>query len=725
MGFVNTYRSEVNTPKSRLSLDLLRGGLITILLSSCASVPTPSPTVQTIDPSGQLETQLPEEVEDVAIAHAIEQDGPIISSDDPQTLVDQARDAPPEEAIPLLLLAISGFIESKQYGAAQILANQLSFYPLIDTETIALQLFRIKLTQATGQHNRSIMLLNEVNALIILNLGNPEVTPLRAEYLSLLADSQPEVGQVQSAIQALLLRDTLLQPEEQSENQQRIVSLLLSLDDANLSLLAQNAREPHLSGWVALTQLLSTSDQQELPFRLQQWRAGFPGHPVQFSLLQQYMNVGELERYRQIALLLPLNSPFGSAARSFYDGFIAANNEIPEFDRPDIVLYDIGEEPELSTFYYQAAINEGADFIVGPLGRQAVNAWLTNESTDIPTLVISNVPENLSRENLFGISLSPEREAAKIADKAYADGHRQAIIFRVDSQWGQRVADAFVLAWEKKGGKVIKNNSFPTDISDYSRIIQKLLSLDKSITRQKLLSAKMGFDLHFTPRRRDDVDFLFLAANAKQARLIVPQLRFFQAHNLPMYATSYIYSGEPNASVDADLDGVTLGEMSWMLNGVEQHKAELARKQRLVTQAQTGEEQENETQLDDTLTQNNDASTDDSETIATAETTNSSSVTAAGSGAATQQGNLQHAPEETSKTAPHQYTYSAMDRLYALGFESYQIIPKLSLMKENDWIRHRGKTMKISVDQYGNVEQHPTWVKFNQGLLERIVVSDN
>ncbi|NKB64980.1 MAG: ABC transporter substrate-binding protein [Gammaproteobacteria bacterium] len=725
MDFVNLYRREVKRSNKPLFMDLLRGGLITILLSSCASVPSTPPTVETIDPAGQAGTGAPEETEEGVITHTLEKDDPITSADDPQTLVDRAREAPPEEAVGLLTLAISGFIESKQYETAQIVAYQLSLYPLTFAERISLQLLHIELTQAKGQHNRAMVTLNQLDVLFIQNAGDPELTPLRIKYLSLLARSHRELGQVQEAIQTLLFRDTLLEPDAQTGNQQRIVSLLLSLDDSSLEMLAQNTTELHLPGWIALTQLLSTSDQEELPGKLQQWRASFPGHPMKFALLRQYLNVGQLESYRQIALLLPLNSPFGAAARAFYDGFIAARNETPEIDQPEILLYDIGEEPELSTFYYQAAINEGADFVVGPLGRQAVNSWLATEIAVVPTLVISNIPEDHAKVDLFGISLSPEQEAAKIAEKAYADGHRQALVFRVDSQWGQRVADAFVMAWEKRGGKIIRNSSFPTDISDYSRIIQKLLSLDKSIIRQKQLSARLGFNLHFTPSR-DDVDFLFLAANAKQARLVIPQLRFFQAHNLPMYATSYIYSGEPNASVDADLDGVTLGEMPWMLQGVEQHRADIARreseKQAAILEENTATEETNTVEddgpfvaTDGTPLDDNSVAIDDPVDGGIPETVDAQNVH--------QLVTLEETGETAQASSAH--AYSALDRLYALGFESYKVIPKLRLMKENEWIRHRGRTMKISVDQHGNVEQHPIWVTFNQGLLEPVQITEN
>jgi uncharacterized protein len=47
--------------------------------------------------------------------------------------------------------------------------------------------------------------------------------------------------------------------------------------------------------------------------------------------------------------------------------------------------------------------------------------------------------------------------------------------------------------------------------------------------------------LEYEPRRRQDADFLFLAARPNEALLMRPQLRFHYAGDLPIYATSSLY----------------------------------------------------------------------------------------------------------------------------------------------------------------------------------------
>ena len=58
---------------------------------------------------------------------------------------------------------------------------------------------------------------------------------------------------------------------------------------------------------------------------------------------------------------------------------------------------------------------------------------------------------------------------------------------------------------------------------------------------------------------------MFVAAMPRQARLIRPQLNFHQANDLPVYATSHVFSGIVNARTDHDIDNVTFGDMPWVL----------------------------------------------------------------------------------------------------------------------------------------------------------------
>ena len=535
----------------------------------------------------------------------------------------------------------------------------------------------------------------------------------RAEREILLAKSQLASGYPSAAVETLLRLDSEVTGKVRLKTRKTLLQVLQSLDSLHRSLLLEDITDPNLAGWLALLEAL---DSEALPeTELQEWRRAYPDHPAVAVLIDTFTVPGQ-NSWRQIALLLPLTSPDGRAARAFYDGFTEAHNNDGSRDKPELVLYDIGADSFLASFYYQAAEADGADFIVGPLGRIAVENLLASRNLETNTLLLADIPPEKASDNLYGISLSPENEARQVADKAYATGHRNAIVLRSEGEWGERTANAFIAHWENLGGQILKNSSFPEDVSNHARVVRKFLGIDKSMVRHRLIEAQTGLKLKFSPRRNTDLDFIFLAATTTQARLIVPQLRFSHAHDVPLYGTSYVYAGNPEPAMDADLDGLIFGEMRWILDGVTLYKKEKAEEKALKMAEAANNQDDSENQ-----------STDPG---ALEEFPESGVPTLDVSGEVDEvdlpqvdlpqvdlpQVDLPQVYQPELPARP--YGHSALDRLYALGLQSYQIIPQLRRLRQNNWMRISGKAMTVSVDQNGNAVHLPTWAKFVSGLAE-------
>jgi outer membrane PBP1 activator LpoA protein len=90
------------------------------------------------------------------------------------------------------------------------------------------------------------------------------------------------------------------------------------------------------------------------------------------------------------------------------------------------------------------------------------------------------------------------------------------------------------------------------------------MALSQSNQRYQRLRANIGGPLQFDPRRRQDVDFVFLAADAKAGRLIKSQLKFHYSGELPVYSTSFIYSLDGRS--DTDLNGVMFADTPWIIS---------------------------------------------------------------------------------------------------------------------------------------------------------------
>ncbi|MGM0633336.1 MAG: penicillin-binding protein activator, partial [Pseudomonadota bacterium] len=97
-------------------------------------------------------------------------------------------------------------------------------------------------------------------------------------------------------------------------------------------------------------------------------------------------------------------------------------------------------------------------------------------------------------------------------------------------------------------------------------LLRDMLAVDESETRFDRLAAILPRDdIAFTPRRRQDIDMLFLLASPAQGRQVAPTLDFFYAGDVPVFAMPSIHDGSTEASRNRDLDGIRFPELPWLL----------------------------------------------------------------------------------------------------------------------------------------------------------------
>jgi outer membrane PBP1 activator LpoA protein len=64
-----------------------------------------------------------------------------------------------------------------------------------------------------------------------------------------------------------------------------------------------------------------------------------------------------------------------------------------------------------------------------------------------------------------------------------------------------------------------------------------------------------------------------MAAFSRQGRLLRPQLKFHRGSDIPVYATSHVYSGSKQPNMDRDMNGVRFSDMPWTLVNHDQNDA--------------------------------------------------------------------------------------------------------------------------------------------------------
>jgi outer membrane PBP1 activator LpoA protein len=265
---------------------------------------------------------------------------------------------------------------------------------------------------------------------------------------------------------------------------------------------------------------------------------------------------------RTIALVLPLTGRMAAAGTALRDGFLAAWFRADAQARPELRVYDTGPG---ATDAYRRAVADGAGVVVGPLAKEDVQAVARIGERTVPTLALNALPDGEPvPPRFFQFALAPEDEARQVAARLVAEGRRVGVALVPAGEWGARVYGAFQAALEAGGGAVVAKQNFGPQTMDYSDLITALLGFDDSKRRHQQLVATLGMPLEFTPRRRDDVQFVFVAGQPTQGRLIRPQLKFHYAGDLPVYATSDVF--DPNPSANEDLEGVSFPDAPWMIS---------------------------------------------------------------------------------------------------------------------------------------------------------------
>lgn len=442
---------------------------------------------------------------------------------------------------------------------------------LADTDTQGLeaitverkQLLLAQLDLARGKRERALTTMNTLERTTTLDETRVAIYTFRTQLHlqnSALVDAARERMKLD-----MLLRDD----DARRANQNLLLQNLLDAPEAAL-IRAKPPQADAFGGWIELALMSKSAQQQpgEITRLVSDWKARFPNHPAQ-SLVDDLFGYRKIERTelpQRIALLLPQQGSFAKAADAVRDGFLAAYYAQPEDGyRPAIQLYDSGNNPADITTAYQRAVREGAQFVIGPLDKNAVNVLAQSNQLAVPTLALNYTEQPDTPANFFQFGLAPEDEAAQTAERAWLDGFNRAVALVPEGSFGERLHKAFNDRWIELGGELLDTQTYSLKDNDLSPSIKKLLDIDQSEQRRTALRTVVGYDIKFSPRRRQDIDFVFVAAMPRHARLIRPQLNFHQANDLPVYATSHVFSGIVNARTDHDIDNVTFGDMPWVL----------------------------------------------------------------------------------------------------------------------------------------------------------------
>ncbi|WNW11698.1 penicillin-binding protein activator [Pseudomonas sp. DTU_2021_1001937_2_SI_NGA_ILE_001] len=373
-------------------------------------------------------------------------------------------------------------------------------------------------------------------------------------------------GQILPAVRERVFAGPLLEGQDASSNNDAIWKLVSALPPEQL----QATGNDDLSGWLNLASAIKnagTLEQQQAA--IDNWKAQNPKHPAAQQLPTALAQLRSLtsEPLTRIALLLPQEGPLANVAKALREGFLAAHYQAQQAGQnpPAIQVFDSSRVTSMDDFYRQAKA-AGVQLVVGPLEKELVKQLSSRPQLPITTLALnySDSP-TAGPQELFQFGLAAEDEAREVARRAWSEGKRTAVAMVPKGEWGDRVLTAFNNSWRAKGGTLVAVERIDQPV-DLARQIADMFQLRSSEGRAQRLQAATGSQVATQPSRRQDIDFMFLVATPQLAQQIKPTMVFQYAGDVPVYATSQLFTNSNDHAQYMDLNGVRFCDTPWLLN---------------------------------------------------------------------------------------------------------------------------------------------------------------
>lgn len=249
----------------------------------------------------------------------------------------------------------------------------------------------------------------------------------------------------------------------------------------------------------------------------------------------------------QLGLLLPLEGRYAVLGKTLIQ---AAQKALSDHrDVPlQLVLADSGGEEGKARSAFKFLATRNVHAVIGPVFHLAAAAAAEQAVLHGLPIITLNPHEDIAlidprgggRPTVFMNALRPADQAGATARFAAEKAkRRRAAVLAPLSEYGDVTLAAFKEAFEAKGGEIVSVARFPEkEGRDFSPWIKQLVHLDKEAEKARMAAMPQRFSLDpvdppIPASRKDlepwiDFDALFIPARADQARLIAPQLAFFE-----------------------------------------------------------------------------------------------------------------------------------------------------------------------------------------------------
>ncbi len=248
-----------------------------------------------------------------------------------------------------------------------------------------------------------------------------------------------------------------------------------------------------------------------------------------------------------IGILLPLTGKYASYGEQVLNGIRLAINR-PEFE-DSIVLHiqDTEGDAKLCIQGYQQLLNQGAEWIIGPLLSSNTQALLPFLQEDIPVIALSNrVQLAAESPSLFIHSLAKVVQADFMARHAIQEGQEHIVILHGYTNSAFEEAAAFAQTFMDAGGEILDIVELEKGISDNR---PDLIAMRYRTDDEELL-ASLDEDLNlFSPELNMDIkmplafDAMYIVEQGKKVAVLAGQMAYSDIRGMQLYGSYRWHDG--------------------------------------------------------------------------------------------------------------------------------------------------------------------------------------
>lgn len=522
---------------------ILAGASAVLLLTACGSNP-PRNEAATEPQTSQSQTQ------------------PQLTADDLLSLAQQSS----YDQAQVYRLKAAGILaqEGKSEAALNILSS-VQAYRLPFSLQKQYVMLNSELSLNSGDGWQALVALNNIGSSIFDRLNSQDqqtLTRYKAQAYQLM-------GFYKNSAREYIALARIQSGQSQQDAYNGLWDNLLSMSIEDIRALFADESDEELKGWLDLARVRkeASSNLDQFTSELLRWKDHWPSHTANQFMPRDIAFLDEISRnpIEHIAIFLPQSGKLAQAANAIRDGLIASAmyNRNMGSKQPTLSFYDSNT---LSVDQmYSNARRAGAQIVIGPLEKAKVTQLQNRRNLPIPTLALNyGTANNRNNNDLLQYAISVEDEASQAAVRAWQDGKKSALTLTPSGTWGNRALQAFRTRWTEQGGHIAQSSRYSKD-TNLALNIKATLEINQSEERKKQLVRLLGRKLKFDPRRRQDIDLLFLVATPSVARQVKPALAFYFASELPVYATSHLYTGKASAARDKDLNDIHFCDIPWYL----------------------------------------------------------------------------------------------------------------------------------------------------------------